>query len=152
MIPFYVRPMTIYDVPKVHSLAFTNLDEYYSKDVFNLFLQQWPNGQQVACRYGGEIIGFICGSDLGPDRVGVALLVVDKESRGNGIGSQLLLTLRRNGILRGAQTVRLEVRKENRNALNFYRNRGFVTVETLESYYKNGGDAIRMIGLCAIDS
>lgn len=148
MIPFYIRPMTERDIPKAHELAFENLDELFSKDVFHLFLQQWPAGQHVACRYDGEIIGFICGSDLGPDRVGITLFVVDKVNRGIGIGSKLLSTLRHHGTLKGAHTVSLEVRKENEKAIAFYKKRGFLAGEILVSYYSNGGDAIRMIGLC----
>ncbi len=152
MKPFYLRPMKKEDISEVHALAFNCLDEYFSKDVFSLFLQQWPNGQHVACRYDGEIVGFICGSDLGPDRVGISLFGVVKEFRGMGIGSRLLSVLRYNGILRGARTMRLEVRKENRTAIDFYEKRGFTVTEVLESYYSNGGDAIRMMGLCVTDS
>ena len=148
MIPFYIRPMTEDDIPEAPILAFDNLDEFYSKDIFRLFLQQWPGGQHVACHYNGDVVGFICGSDLGPDRVGITLFVVDRKNRGFGIGSKLLSTLRLRGALKGAHTVSLEVRKENENAIDFYKKRGFVESETLVSYYRNGGDAIRMIGLC----
>lgn len=152
MIPFYVRPMSENDIFKAHELAFHNLDEYYSTDIFNLFLQQWPGGQYVAYRYDGKIAGFVCGIDLGPDRKGIALLAVEKENRNMGVGSKLLSTFRTCSAMCGAHTIQLEVRKENKDAIDFYEKRGFVVIEMLKSYYRNGGDAIRMMGPCIIDS
>lgn len=151
MMPFFVRQMSKDDIPHVHVLALESLDEYYSGEIFNLFLEQWPKGQHVACSYDGRIVGFICGSDLGPDRVGITLFAVNKENRGRGIGSKLLATLRHNATFKGAHMIQLEVRKENGTALDFYKKRGFVTSELLQSYYRNGGDAIRMLGLCAVN-
>lgn len=152
MMPFFIRPMSKGDIPYVHSLALDSLDEYYSDEIFTLFLEQWPGGQYVACRYDGTVVGFICGSNLGPDRIGIALFAVNRSSRGKGIGSKLLATLRQSGTLRGALTIQLEVRTENESALDFYKKRGFVTAEILHSYYRNNGDAIRMLGMCSVNS
>lgn len=151
MMPFFVRPMSNKDIPYIHSLALDTLDEYYSDEIFPFFLEQWPGGQHVACRYDGNIVGFICGSNLGPDRIGITLFAVEKGNRGRGIGSELLAILRRNGTLRGANMIQLEVRVENESAIEFYKKRGFVTAEFLHSYYRNGGDAIRMLGLCPVN-
>lgn len=147
-----VRQMIKDDIPRVYSIACTSLDEYYVPDVFSYFLQQWPKGQFVATSYSGEIIGFICGSDLGSDRVGIPLFAVRDDQRGCGVGSKLLHHLRCNAHIEGAHTVQLEVRKENENAIRFYRNRGFMITEVLYSFYRNGGDAIRMIGLASLIS
>ncbi len=138
--------MTEQDFSRVYSIILRSLDEYYAPEILFYFMAQWPRGQLVACTYTGKILGFICGSNLGPDRVGVALFAVEGESRGKGIGSELLSTLKHHASTKGAHTVQLEVRKENADALKFYRSRGFIITELLSSFYNNGGDAIRMMG------
>lgn len=139
--------MSEQDFYRVYSIILRSLDEYYVPEVLSYFTAQWSKGQLVACTYSGKILGFICGSDLGPDRVGIALFAVENESRGQGIGSKLLSALKHCAYVKGAHTVQLEVRKENVNVINFYRSRGFIVAESLSSFYNNGGDAIRMIGL-----
>lgn len=147
-----IRQMTKDDIPNVYSIAYSSLDEYFAPEIFSYFLQQWPKGQFVATSYTGDIIGFICGSNLGPDRVGVPLLAVKADNRGCGIGSKLLYNLRRNAYFEGAHTVQLEVRKENEYAIMFYKNRGFIITEILYSFYRNEGDAIRMIASTSLTS
>ncbi|MGE4577419.1 MAG: GNAT family N-acetyltransferase [Candidatus Methanomethylophilaceae archaeon] len=141
-----IRQMSEEDLPRVYATAMSSLDEYYLPEVFSYFLNQWPGGQIVACSAAGKVIGFICGSRLGPDRVGIALLAVERQNRCQGIGSELLATLRRRAVTEGAYTVQLEVRIENKAAIDFYRARGFIIAESLPMFYSNGGDAIRMIG------
>lgn len=141
-----IRQMSEEDLPRVYAIAMSSLDEYYLPEVFSYFLKQWPGGQIVACSVTGRVIGFICGSYLGPDRVGIALLAVERQNRCQGVGSELLAALRRRAVVEGAYTVQLEVRIENEAAINFYRVRGFIVTESLPAFYNNGGDAIRMIG------
>lgn len=141
-----IRQMSEYDLPRVYSIALRSLDEYFAPEIFSYFLKQWPYGQMVACSVDGGVVGFICGSRLGPDRIGIALLAVEKFHRFQGIGSELLSALRRRAIAEGAFTVQLEVRTENTAVIDFYKARGFIASEMLPSFYNNGGDAIRMIG------
>ena len=139
--------MSEQDFSRVYSITLRSLDEYYVPEVLSYFMAQWPRGQLVACTFSGKVIGFICGSHLGPDRVGIALFAVDDEFRCQGVGSKLLAALKRYASMEGAYTVQLEVRRENSEAIKFYKSRGFIITETLPSFYNNGGDAIRMIGL-----
>lgn len=141
-----VRQMSEEDLPRVYAIALSSLDEYYLPEIFSFFLNQWPSGQLVACSVTGKVIGFICGSRLGPDRVGIALLAVEREGRCRGAGSELLAALRKRAVAEGAYTVQLEVRKENEAAIRFYKARGFIITEDLPVFYNNGGDGIRMIG------
>lgn len=141
-----VRQMSEEDLPRVYAIALSSLDEYYLPEIFSYFLNQWPCGQLVACSVTGKVIGFICGSRLGLDRVGIALLAVEREGRCRGAGSELLAALRNRAVAEGAYTVQLEVRKENEAAIRFYKARGFIIAEDLPVFYNNGGDGIRMIG------
>lgn len=152
MISLIIRQMSELDFSRVYSIILNSLDEYYVPEVLSYFTKQWPKGQLVACTYSGKIIGFLCGSDLGPDRVGVALFAVENGSRGQGIGTKLLSALRHYAYVKGAHTIQLEVRVENADAIKFYASRGFIVTETLSSFYNNGGDAIRMIGLTTENS
>lgn len=141
-----IRQMSEQDAPRVYSIILRSLDEYYGPDVLSYFLGHWPKGQLVACTFSGKIVGFICGSHLGSDRVSISLFAVEDECRGQGIGSKLLTFLKINASMEGAHTVELEVRKENADVIKFYKSRGFIVSEVLPSFYINGGDAIRMIG------
>lgn len=138
--------MSEQDSSDVYSIILKSLDEYYGQDVLYYFLGHWPKGQLVACTFSGKIVGFICGSLLGPDRVSVSLFAVEDKSRGQGIGSGLLAALKHQASMKGAHTVQLEVRRENTDTIKFYKDRGFIVTEMLPSFYNNGGDAIRMLG------
>lgn len=152
MISLIIRQMSELDFSRVYSIMLRSLDEYFAPEVLSYFMAQWPKGQLVACTYSGDIVGFICGSNLGPDRVGVALFAVEYEKRSQGIGTRLLSDLKHYAYAKGAHTVQLEVRIENAKAIKFYTSRGFIVTETLSSFYNNNGDAIRMIGLTTKNS
>merc|ERR1712151_639649 len=74
----------------------------------------------------------------------IAMLAVDKELRGRGLGSKLVrLCLDRMREL-GADECVLETEVTNKGALALYRSMGFVKEKRLHKYYLNGNDAFRL--------
>jgi len=65
-------------------------------------------------------------------------------SRQRGIGRTLLNAAVRRMLRRNAQSIRLMVHVDNRNAAAFYRRQGFRSVGRVTDYYEDGGTAIRM--------
>lgn len=71
-------------------------------------------------------------------------IVIDPLFQGRGIGSRLLEACEKEAAKRRCETVRLEVRTDNRRAIDFYRHHGYVIEKTLRGYYSDGASALRM--------
>ncbi len=140
-----IRQATASDAPKVYALINANLDDYFSEDVIAFFLAQWPQGQFVSVDLFGRVDGALCGSALDGGRASVSLLAVDSASRGRGVGTALLDSLRRRCFMEGRTVIQLEVRTTNSDAIEFYLSRGFSVSEELPRFYNDGGDAYRMV-------
>lgn len=70
-------------------------------------------------------------------------LSVDAGMRGAGIGGRLLAAAEDDAANRGAGAMRLEVRSDNAPAIALYRRHGYRHIGNRESYYADGGDALR---------
>ncbi|ELY68679.1 ribosomal protein S18-alanine N-acetyltransferase [Natrinema versiforme] len=129
-------------VVRIENVSFSQPWPY---DAFERFLGE--PGFLVA-EHDGEVAGYIV-ADV-TQQVGRALghvkdIAVHPDHRGNGVGSTLLS--RSLGVLaaRGAQTVKLEVRRSNDGAKRLYQEFGFDPLRRVPQYYGDGEDAIVMI-------
>lgn len=91
----------------------------------------------------------ICGDVLmllrrGSDCCRIYSLVVSPEARGQGLGVRLMVCAERGARAAGCLRMRLEVRTDNRAALQLYQKRGYQTVATLPRYYEDGADGLRL--------
>jgi ribosomal-protein-alanine N-acetyltransferase len=91
----------------------------------------------------GSVAGYIvtCASRRKAELVSIA---VDPRYRGRGIGGALVERTIAKLRAAGVRRLELAVRVGNRDAIAFYRRRGFERLERLPAYYENGGDAYRM--------
>jgi ribosomal protein S18 acetylase RimI-like enzyme len=71
-------------------------------------------------------------------------LAVAPGSAGRGIGTRLLDAAEHAALSRGAGEIRLEVRADNRPALDLYERRGYGLLGRREGYYQDGADALRL--------
>jgi len=69
-------------------------------------------------------------------------IAVHPNNRRGGIARRLLATLEER--LEKGRLVRLEVRKSNLPAIEFYRGQGFQETRVIEGYYSDGEDAVVM--------
>ncbi len=69
-------------------------------------------------------------------------IAVHPEARKRGVGHKLLISLEER--LDNDRPLKLEVRKSNSTAIQFYINKGFRETGLLEGYYSDGEDAIAM--------
>ncbi len=69
-------------------------------------------------------------------------IAVHPEARKKGIGTQLMLALE--ARVRNRKPMRLEVRRNNTPAIQFYHGHGFREIGVAEGYYADGEDAILM--------
>ena len=131
------------DMFAVIKIASDSLTEQYNPSLFNYFYETQPNGFIIAEKY-HKIIGFIVGGKINQDTVKILMLAVAKINRMHGIGAQLLKNFLEEMITSEIRTIELEVRKNNENAVNFYKKNGFKTVEILHHFYQNGEDGLLM--------
>ena len=132
------------DSSRLYEISCSSLDQTYNEEMFSYFHMQWPRGQIVACDYSGRPMGFISSSKIDMSHVRIMMFAVDPGRRSSGIGSRLLAELKHIAMMNGIAHVSLEVRLSNLRAINFYRRHGFVPTETLNNYYTDGGDAVKM--------
>jgi [ribosomal protein S18]-alanine N-acetyltransferase len=124
--------------------AISEIEQLSFKDPFPAyFLSQLadanPDTFLVAVK-GDKIVGYAV-IDKWPDQDHLVSIAVLPESRRKGVGQALLAHL-----IEKLQTgsLRLEVRRSNKAALDLYRKNGFVQTGLAHSYYTDGEDALQM--------
>jgi ribosomal-protein-alanine N-acetyltransferase len=138
------RNMRQSDTVAVYTLVNTNLDGTFSIDVIEYFLLCWPEGQIVAEDIFGNIVGAICGTKSEDGIASISLFAVDAKYRSQGIGHRLYDSFRTRCYMEGHPEIRLELRKTNIRAFNFYQRLGFKIIEEIPSLYGPGEDGLRM--------
>jgi [ribosomal protein S18]-alanine N-acetyltransferase len=90
------------------------------------------------------IVGFAVYSML-YDRVEIIDIVVKKEFKRNHIGTNLLNSIMKEAKKSSIESVTLEVRISNNEAIEFYKAYGFRELTVRKNYYNNGENALLMI-------
>ena len=124
--------------------AISEIEQLSFKDPFpSYFLSQLaeanPDTFLVAVRT-DRVVGYAV-IDRWPDQEHLVSIAVIPESRKTGVGQALL-----DHLIRKVQSesLKLEVRRSNKSALELYRKNGFVQTGVAYSYYTDGEDAIQM--------
>ncbi|WP_297499116.1 ribosomal protein S18-alanine N-acetyltransferase [Thermococcus sp.] len=139
-----IRPAKIFDISEVMRIERESFREAYPRSIFLVFLENNPDTFLVA-EYNGKAIGYVM-AYLRPDWEGhIMSIAVDKDYRGNGIGSALLTEAIERLIKKGARYIGLEVRVSNEGAIRLYERFGFKKVKRIIGYYADGEDAYYMI-------
>jgi ribosomal-protein-alanine N-acetyltransferase len=102
-----------------------------------------PTFKGVLAEEDGEVIGYGAVSVV-TDSADIENIAVAEPYRRSGVGGQLLRALIGCAEVAGAQTVFLEVRVSNADAMKLYLKQGFIGVYTRPRYYKDGEDAVVM--------
>lgn len=89
------------------------------------------NGTMLTILQNEEIIGFIAfySNDLISKVAYITLVAVSPEHRGKSIGKKLILECIRISVMNGMTKIKLEVNKNNENAICFYKKCGFALLE-----------------------
>ena len=90
------------------------------------------------------VVGFVAAVPSGEKVARVLMLGVLPARRRMGYGQRLMGELYANTIARGCDTMILEVRKSNREAVGFYERQGFALTGEINNFYSNGEDAYKM--------
>ncbi len=91
-----------------------------------------------------KVVGYVIGAIKWFRTGHILAIAVDPPYQGRGIGSKLMEEIMQRFQLKGARIARLEVRKSNVMAQNFYRKLGFAERFEVPFYYEDGETAIAM--------
>jgi [ribosomal protein S18]-alanine N-acetyltransferase len=124
--------------------AISEIEQLSFKDPFpSYFLSQLADANPatfLVAVMNDRIVGYAV-IDKWPDQEHLVSIAVIPESRKKGVGQALL-----DHLIERLQTesLKLEVRRSNKAALELYRKNGFVQSGVAHSYYTDGEDAILM--------
>lgn len=136
-----LRPMAASDLEQVVALEAATFPEPWSRVSFRTGLTMRECLSLVA-ELQGEVVGYLIG--VGTDEFHIANVAVAPGFRRQGIGTMLMQAGADHGRRVGAKSVRLEVRRSNSGAHEFYRRLGFIQTYVRKGFYGDGEDAIVM--------
>lgn len=143
-----VEPARESDVMPVFRIETATFADPWSYGAFRQFLG--ADGFLVArdADAARPVVGFVIGTPVschGQPTGHIKNLAVRPDRREEGIGTALLEAAIDVLLSAGAETVTLEVRRENTAARSLYRSLGFEHLRTVEGYYGDGEDALVLV-------
>jgi len=100
-----------------------------------------PTVSYLLAESNGVVTGHAVTSAAG-DIAELQRIAVDERHRRHGVASALLSAVIEAAARTGADRLLLEVRADNRGAMAFYAEHGFVEIDRRPRYYADGGTAI----------
>ena len=134
------KPTDMFSVIKLASITLT---EQYNPSLFNYFYETFPEGFIIA-EYGHKIIGFIIGVKINDLLSKILMLSISEQFQNKKVGSDLLKHFLKKISDEGVRFVELEVRIDNKKAINFYKKHGFKIINEINDFYQNGESAYTM--------
>jgi ribosomal-protein-alanine N-acetyltransferase len=137
-----IREASLDDLDEIYKIEKESFPDPYPKGLLKAFL--FFPGTYIVALFGGIIVGYTIGV-VRYETIGhIVSIAVSKEKRRSGVGRQLLIKAVERLRLKGAQSIRLEVRESNVEAIELYKKAGFSTKEKIEGYYIDGESALVM--------
>lgn len=140
-----IRPAERADLLAVVRIENESFPQPWPYDAFERFLGE--PGFLVALE-GEEVAGYVVADvnrQFGRQLGHVKDVAVHPDHRGSGVGTALLTRAIAVMTARGADSVKLEVRRSNDGAKRLYRRFGFEPMRRVPDYYGNDEDAIVMV-------
>lgn len=138
-----IRQFDPKDLRRVLEIAEESLTEYYTTSLIIDLYEAWPDGFRVYISE-DRIEGFVIGSRIKPNEARILMFAVDGKYRKRGIGDALMRDFMEYCGKNGFISIKLEVKTDNDNAINFYKKYGFAITSRLRAYYSDASDAFAM--------
>ncbi|MBM3945250.1 MAG: GNAT family N-acetyltransferase [SAR202 cluster bacterium] len=141
-----LRKATIGDLDTLTHLEDVVFDQYrYTRSQLKHLLTR-AKATTYVMEDGGEIAGWAIMLWKKSVKVGrLYSLGVRADYRRRGIANELLGRLEKDAKARGCDRVSLETQASNADGRPFYSKRGYTVVETMQGYFVDGADAVRMM-------
>lgn len=118
-------------------------DDRISRRSFRRFLEM-PRDRLIIASIDDELVGYCLVLMNAATRLArIYSIAVSPKARGTGAGAQLVREAEREAVDAGRIVMRLEVREDNRPAINLYRQLGYRQFGMYRDYYQDHGDALR---------
>jgi ribosomal-protein-alanine N-acetyltransferase len=141
--PVSIREVNQADLGAVFAIEHKCFPDPYPMSLLNKLRSMYSDTFLVA-EHNGGIVGYVIGAVRWRNVGHVLAIGVDPPYRKRGIGSALMREAIGCFLRKGAKVVRLEVRKSNVGAQEFYRKLGFVERFEVPYYYGDGESAVTM--------
>jgi len=128
------RRMEHKDVEAVAAIESVSIIPPWSKESFEEAIEK-EETYYVVCEAGGKIKGY-AGMWIAADEAEITGVAVEPESRGTGLGQDIVRHLLEKGKELGVKNYFLEVRKSNANAIAVYEKCGFERVGERKDFYR----------------
>jgi ribosomal protein S18 acetylase RimI-like enzyme len=138
------RPFSPTDIPFITKIVKKSLGETYPPSLYLTVHNLWREGFLVV-QDDGDIVGFVAAVPSGPKVARVLMLAILQEKRKRSLGRTLMDELCSSCLAKGFDTVILEVRKSNKDAIAFYERQGFSLYGEIREFYTNGEGAYKMM-------
>jgi ribosomal protein S18 acetylase RimI-like enzyme len=139
-----IRSFSPTDIPSVLNIVKESLGETYPPSLYLTVHNLWQEGFLLALE-DGKVVGFVATVPSGAKVARVLMLAVLPDRRHRSLGQRLMGELYARCIERGLDTVILEVRKSNKEAIRFYELQGFTIYGEISNFYSNGEAAFKMM-------
>ena len=138
-----VRKFKPTDMFSVIKIASETLTERYNPSLFNYFYETFTKGFIVAEK-DHKIIGFIIGVKTTQYNARILMLSVSKLHQRQNVGSSILTEFLKTISNEEVKYIELEVRTDNKKAINFYQKHGFKIQGRIKDFYQDGKSAYTM--------
>lgn len=139
-----IRAFSPTDIPAVTRIVDESLGESYPPSLYLTIHSLWRDGFLVLIE-DQRIVAFVAAVPAGAKVARVLMLAVSPMYRRRTYGNKLMTELSSNSLAQGMDTIILEVRKSNRDAMQFYESLGFSVYGEIQGFYSNGEDAFKMM-------
>jgi len=137
-----VRFATRQDLEAIYAVEDESFSDPYPDDLIAKLLRDCLNYFFVAEYPPGTIAGYCVASEKGTTAHLISIGVLRKYRR-RGFGTALIQRLLAN-LSPSVKELRLEVKRDNREAIVLYEELGFKHVGLIENYYRDGSSAVKM--------
>lgn len=144
-----IRPMTTEDLPSVMEIEHLCFIDPWREDQFHYEMKENPYSNPWVVELSNSnsdnvaVVGF-CIYWQTFDSATICQIAVHPGIQRRQLGSAMMDEIINDCYAKRVQTLTLEVRASNTQAINFYKKHGFETVVTKPHYYTDGEDALYM--------
>lgn len=124
-------------------IEYRSFTDPYPLSLLNRLHAMYPDGFLVA-ELQNKLVGYVIGVVRWGFTGHILAIAVDPPYRRQGVGTTLAVNILDRIRMKGAKQVRLEVRRSNITARQFYLKLGFAEREEIPNYYEDGETAVIM--------
>jgi len=138
-----IRDVTQKDLQAILGIEYKCFKDPYPLALLNRLYAMHPDGFLVAVAE-GKVVGYVIGVIRWGATGHILAIGIDPSYRRQQVGSALMERMMDHLRAKRAKLLRLEVRKSNLGARQFYLKLGFREMEEIPYYYEDGETAVAM--------